>query len=150
MKLNFRSKFNHDFTDHGYLRSDAWKALNNFKIKRAQEARETQFVFQNNEILRSSKCLKTWTKWNLIQRVIRIKFNCGVYYICFRLKIATLFVKFGPKNRNCQFMLEIGTWTNLNMNNSIVMFMFLCFRPEVNFFSGNLFQKSKLFVEAEI
>ena len=104
-----KSKFNHDSTDHGYLRSDAWKALKNFKIKRAQEARETQFVFQNNEILRSSKCLKTWTKWNLIQRVIRIKFNCGVYYICFRLKIATLFVKFGPKNRNCQFMLEIGT-----------------------------------------
>ena len=36
--------------------------LEKLKIKRAQEARETQFVFQNNEILRSSKCLKTWTK----------------------------------------------------------------------------------------
>ena len=26
----------------------------------------------------------------------------GVYFICFKLKIATLFGKFGPKNRNCQ------------------------------------------------
>ena len=41
------------------------KALYNFKIKRAQEARHNQFFFQNIqnneifEIMRSSKCLKT-------------------------------------------------------------------------------------------
>ena len=62
MKLKFRSKFNHDFTNHGYLHSAVWKALYNFKIKRAHEARYSQFFFQNvqnNESLRSSKCLKT-------------------------------------------------------------------------------------------
>ena len=44
------------------------------------------------------------------------------------------FWKFGPKNRNCQFKLKIGTQTNSNMRNLIVMFIFLCFRPEVYFF----------------
>ena len=34
----------------------------------------------------------------------------GVYCICFRLRIATLFGKFGPKNCSCQFKLKIGTW----------------------------------------
>ena len=29
------------------------------------------------------------------------KFNGGVYFICFRLKIATLFGNFGQKNHNC-------------------------------------------------
>ena len=32
----------------------------------------------------------------------------GVYFICFGLKIATLFGKFGPKSCNCQFKLKIG------------------------------------------
>ena len=61
-KLKSRSKFNHDFTNHGYLHSAIWKALYNFKIKRAQEAGDNQLLFQNvqnNEILRSSKCIKT-------------------------------------------------------------------------------------------
>ena len=47
-------------------------------------------------------------------------------------------------------MLKIGTKTNLIMKNSIVMFIFVCFRPEVYFFFGNSFQKLKFFVEAEI
>ena len=44
------------------------------------------------------------------------------------------FWKFGPKNRNCQFKLKIDTQTNSNIKNSIVMFICLCFRPEVYFF----------------
>ena len=32
--------------------------------------------------------------------------------------------KFGPKNQNCQFKLKIGTKTNLNIKNSMVMFTF--------------------------
>ena len=31
LKLKFRSKFNHDFTNHGYLHSAAWKTLYSFK-----------------------------------------------------------------------------------------------------------------------
>ena len=61
MELKFRSKFNHDFTNDGYLHSAVWKALYNFKIKRAQEARHNQFFFQNvqnNEIFEIFKMFK--------------------------------------------------------------------------------------------
>ena len=40
-------KFNHDFTNHGYMQIAVWKGLYNFKIKRAQEARHNHFFFQN-------------------------------------------------------------------------------------------------------
>ena len=39
LKLKFRSKFNRSFTNPGYLHSAVWKALYNFKIKRAQQPR---------------------------------------------------------------------------------------------------------------
>ena len=41
--------------------------------------------------------------------------------------------KFDPKNQNCQFKLKFGTQTNSNMQNSMVVFIFLCFRPETHF-----------------
>ena len=59
--VKFRLKFNHGFTNHGYLYSAVWKALHNVKIKRAQEARHNQFFFQNvqnNEIFEIFKMLK--------------------------------------------------------------------------------------------
>ena len=62
LKLKFRLKFNHDFTNHGCFHSAVWKALYNFTIKRAQEARHNQFFFQNVQkmrSLRSWKCLIT-------------------------------------------------------------------------------------------
>ena len=58
---NFDQKLNHDFTNHGYLHSAAWKALYSFKIKRSQEARHNQFFFQNiliNEIFEIFKMFK--------------------------------------------------------------------------------------------
>ena len=61
LKLKFRSKFDHHFTNYGYMHSAVWKAWWNFKIKRAQEARHNQFFFQNvqnNEIFETLKCLK--------------------------------------------------------------------------------------------
>ena len=51
--------------------------------------------------------------------------------------------KFGPKNRNCQFKLKIGTSANLNMKNSIVMFIFCDFDRKYTFF-WKFLQKSKL------
>ena len=277
MKLKFRSKFNHGFTNHGYFHSAAWKALYNFKMKRAQEARHNQFFFQNvqnNEVFEISKMFKKsswinvyytkskyelpWTNcfvsdwkylfwanlvqnsktislsWNLlpglsqIWRILwcplflfltgntflgkfgpknqnwqfQLKFCTRLIWICrimlkicvhifflrpkkpffgksgqknqicqFKLKSGTktnnlnmrnsitviswanlgekfkivcsklhliqrlircLFLgKFGPKICNCQFKLKIGTYTNLNMKNSIVVLIFFCFWPEV-------------------
>ena len=55
-------KFDHGFTNYGYLHSAAWKALYNFKIKEPiQEARDNQFLFQNiqnNEIFDTFKMFK--------------------------------------------------------------------------------------------
>ena len=47
--------------------------------------------------------------------------------------------------------LKIGTYTNSNMKNSVVMFIFfVCAFDRKYTFFGNLFQKSKLLVDAEI
>ena len=73
------------------------------------------------------------SKWNLIQRLFEFaKFNVGVYFICFRLEIDPFLGKFGPKNNNCQFKLKIGTYTDSNMKNSVVIFIIFCFWPEVS------------------
>ena len=36
-------------------------------------------------------------------------------------------VKFGPKNQNCQVMLEFGTYTNSSMHNLMMAFPFSVF-----------------------
>ena len=60
---------------------------------------------------------------NLVGRLIRIcKFSGDAQFFRFRPEIP-FFGKFGPKNQTYQF--KIGTKTNLNMQNSMVMFFFL-------------------------
>ena len=56
----------------------------------------------------------------------------GVHFTCFRLEIPFL-GKFGPKNQNCQFELKIVTKTNLNMKNSMVIFIFPVFDQKYPF-----------------
>ena len=57
---------------------------------------------------------------NLVGRLIRIcKFSGDAQFFRFRPEIP-FFGKFGPKNQTYQF--KIGTKTNLNMQNSMVMF----------------------------
>ena len=92
LKLKFTSKFNHGFTNHGYLHSAVWKALYNFKIKRAQAARHNQFFFQNVqniEIFEIFRMFKNnswinvyYTKSKRLQSL-----NC---LFCFQLKIPFL------------------------------------------------------------
>ena len=41
--------------------------------------------------------------------------------------------KLGPKNQKCQFELKIGTKTNLNMKNSMVMFISPVFNQKYPF-----------------
>ena len=57
--------------------------------------------------------------------------------------------KFGPKIQNGEFELKIDTKTNLNMKNSMMMFIFPVLDWKYPFF-GNLFNISKFFVEAVI
>ena len=55
--------------------------------------------------------------------------NVDVHFFCFRLDIPSL-GKFGPKTQNCQFKLEFGTQTNLNMQNLVEMFTFSVFKQK--------------------
>ena len=59
----------------------------------------------------------------LVPRLIRIH---GIQWWCsfffhFWLEISFL-GKFGPTNQICQFKLKMGTWTNSNRRNSVLMF----------------------------
>ena len=51
--------------------------------------------------------------------------------------------KFGPKNQNYQLKLKFGTYTNSNMQNSMVMFTFSVFDRKYPYWA-NLVQKVKI------
>ena len=53
-------------------------------------------------------------------KVCRIQFIGDIHFLSFRPQIPFQ-GKFGPKNQNCQFELKFGTYTNLNMPNSMVV-----------------------------
>ena len=55
----------------------------------------------------------------------------------------TLFGQIGPKYQNCQFKLKFGTYINSNMQDSLVMFTFLCFDWKYPFWA-NLVRKIKI------
>ena len=63
-------------------------------------------------------------------------------FFCFSVEIPFL-GKLGPKNQNCHFMLKFGTYTNPNMQNSMVMFIFSVFDWKYPFWA-NLAQKVKI------
>ena len=60
------------------------------------------------------------------------------------------FGKFGPKTQYCQLKLQFGTWTNLNMQNSIVMLNFSAWDKKYPFWSKFGPKKTKLSVLPEI
>ena len=85
----------------------------------------------------------------LVPTLIRI---CRTHWcdslFCFWLEIPFL-GKFGPKSQNSRFKLKFGTYTNSNMQNSMVMFKFFVLIENTLF--GQIWsKKSKLSVEAEI
>ena len=92
-------------------------------------------------------CSKRNLKSRLI-RICRIQRYCSVYLF----QGGKLFLgKFGPKNQNCQFKLKFGTQTNLNMQDSVIMFVFFVFDQKYPFMRKLVCsKKSKLFVETEI
>ena len=62
LNLKFRSKFNHGFTNHGYVHC---ATLKSFMAKIAHEARDNQFLFQNvqDEIFEVFKTFKNKMKF---------------------------------------------------------------------------------------
>ena len=74
-------------------------------------------------------------RWNLIPRLIRI---CRIQWCCSRflfLSGNTLFGQTWSKNQNYQFKLKFVTYTNSNMQNSMVMFTFFCFDQKYPFWA---------------
>ena len=73
--------------------------------------------------------------------------NCGVHFFCFRTE-KTLLGKSAQKNQNCQFKVKFCSNANVNMQNSMVMFLVSAF--EHKYLSwANLVQKFTI-VESEI
>ena len=68
-------------TNNGYLSTDIWKTLKNFKTKTVQEARETQFFFQNNEIFEIFKMFKNMfkVKFDTKTNLNKIQWWCLLY-----------------------------------------------------------------------
>ena len=150
------------------MHSAVWKALYNFKIKRAKEARYNHFFFQNvqnNEIFKIYKMFKTnrwisvyYTKskhlisltWNFVPRLIQI---CRIPWWCslFQFSTRNTFLgKFGPKNQNCQrswYFVPRLIWI-CGIVIIMIMFTFSVFDHEYLSWA-NLVQKFKI-VQSEI
>ena len=72
----------------------------------------------------------------------------AVPFFCFRSEKPFL-GKFGPRNQNFQFRLNFGTQTNLNMQNSMMMFTSPVFDRKY-LFGQICSKKSKFSISAEI
>ena len=59
--------------------------------------------------------------------------NSIVVFILFVQTGNTFFGQSWSKNEKCELKLKFGTYTNSNMQNSIVVFTFFCFRLETRF-----------------
>ena len=89
---------------------------------------------------------------NLVQNVkivsLRVNLLARLIQMC-RFQWCCSFVlfwtgnTFGPKNQNYQFKLKFGTYTNSNMQNSMVIFTFSVFDRKYSFWA-NLVQKVKI------
>ena len=84
----------------------------------------------------------SWS-WNLVARLIwicRIQWCCSLFLF---LSGNTLFGQIWSKNQNCHFKLKFGTYSNSNMQNSMVMFILSVFDWKYPFWA-NLVQKIKI------
>ena len=73
-------------------------------------------------------------------RISRIQYCCSLF--CFRLEMPFL-GKFGPKNQNYQLKLKFGTYTNSNLQSSMVISTSSAFDWKYHFWA-NLVQKVKV------
>ena len=75
-----------------------------------------------------------------IIKICRIQWCYSLFYFW----VEILFLgKFGPKNQNSRFKLKFGSYSNSNMQNSMVMFILSVFEWKYPFWA-NLVQKVKI------
>ena len=81
--------------------------------------------------------------WNFVRTLVRTcRIQSWCYFFCFWSEIPFL-GKLCPKHQNSHFKLKFGTYTNSNMQNSMVMFNFFVFDRKYRFWV-NLVQKVKI------
>ena len=110
---------------------------------------EWKYTFWANLVQQIKNVTLTWNLvptlkaeiWYLLE-LEHAEFNGDVYSSCFWLEIPFL-GKFAPKNHSCHFKLKFGTYTNSNMQNSMVMFIFFVFDRKYPFWA-NLVQNIKI------
>ena len=94
--------------------------------------------------IRSKKIETVNFSGNFAESLIRI---CRIQWCCSSFSFSTeipFLRKFGPENENYQSKLKFVTWTNLNMQKSVMLFSFFDFGWKFNFWA-NLVQKVKIF-----
>ena len=70
LNLNFRSKFNHGFSNHGCLHWSMLKACYGFKEKRAHKGKRFPFKIFKMRFMRSWECFKTI--WNSPKKPVEL------------------------------------------------------------------------------
>ena len=80
-----------------------------------------KYHFWTNMVQKIKIVSLSWNLGPLLIRICTIQWLCSLF--CFRPQTPFL-GKFGPKSKSCQFKLKFGTWTNSNMQNSMVVFTF--------------------------
>ena len=93
---------------------------------------EREVLFWTNLIKKIKNVSLTWNLVPRLIRICRILWCCSLVF-CFRAE-APFLVKFGPINQARQFKLKFSTYTNSNMQNLMVVFLFFCFRPFLAYF----------------
>ena len=81
--------------------------------------------------------------WNLVPaliRIYRIQWRCPPFLFSIRMPFLG---KFRPKCQNCQFQVKLDMYTNLNKQNSVMLFTFFIFDQKCSFW-GNLVQNVKI------
>ena len=83
--------------------------------------------------------------WNLVAGLIRI---CRIQWCCSLFSFSTENAplgKFGPNCQYCQFKVKLNIYTNSNMQNSMMLFIFFLFLTGNMLLGANLVQKVKIF-----
>ena len=85
--------------------------------------------------------------WYLVPKLIGIcRIDGDVHFISFRLKI-TFLGKSVPKNRSCPCKLKFCTKPNSNIQNSMMIYFFVCLRPILGKFGPQFFTKANTIMQ---
>ena len=112
------------------------------KLWNAGATYEKQIFFYPFWAIWPKKIKIVYLKWNLESRLIWI---CWIWWWCSFVLLWTeniLLGKFGPKNQNCPFKMKVDMKTNLNMLNSIVMFICPVVNEKYHFWATFLYKIS--------